>query len=98
MDRERTLQASGADSDGVIDERVCARHAGRRGCNRDPRRTPRFAEWQQVRAGCITGSMFVTARQRLKSGPSKGDYTAAAKDYAFRLPSSASAALRSMKA
>ena len=34
--------------------------------------------WKKARAGCITGSMFATARQRLKSGPSKGDYTTAA--------------------
>lgn len=42
-------------------------------------------EWHQARAGCITASMFSVARQRLKTGPSKGDYSAAAKDYAFRL-------------
>ena len=42
-------------------------------------------EWQQARAGCITGSMFATAREKLKGGPNKGDYTTAAKDYAFRL-------------
>ena len=42
-------------------------------------------EWHQARAGCITGSMFATAREKLKGGPNKGDYTAAAKDYAFRL-------------
>lgn len=43
------------------------------------------AEWHQARAGCITASMFSVARQRLKTGPNKGDYAAAAKDYAFRL-------------
>lgn len=42
-------------------------------------------EWHQARAGCITGSMFATAREKLKGGPNKGDYTTAAKDYAFRL-------------
>ena len=42
-------------------------------------------EWHQARAGVITGSMFATARQRLKSGPNKGGFTAAALDYAFRL-------------
>jgi len=42
-------------------------------------------EWHAARAGCITGSMFATARGKLKGGPNKGDYTTAAKDYAFRL-------------
>lgn len=42
------------------------------------------SEWFAARAGCITGSMFVEARKRLKSGPCKGDFTTAAKDYAFR--------------
>lgn len=43
------------------------------------------AEWHQARAGCITASMFETARSKLKSGPNKGQPTAAALDYAFRL-------------
>lgn len=42
-------------------------------------------EWHQARAGAITASMFSTARKRLKSGPNKGDYSEAAKDYAFRV-------------
>ncbi|MBX3704016.1 MAG: YqaJ viral recombinase family protein [Steroidobacteraceae bacterium] len=42
-------------------------------------------EWHQARCGAITASMFATARSRLKTGPSKGDFTAAAKDYAFRV-------------
>ncbi|WP_186084836.1 lambda exonuclease family protein [Burkholderia gladioli] len=42
-------------------------------------------EWHRARAGCITASMFATARERLKTGPSKGDYSAKAKEYAFRL-------------
>lgn len=42
-------------------------------------------EWKNARAGCVTASMFKTARARLKSGPAKGDYTEAAKNYAFRL-------------
>lgn len=41
--------------------------------------------WKVARCGLITASMFKVARTRLKSGPSKGDYSAAAKDYAFRL-------------
>lgn len=43
------------------------------------------AEWHQARAGRITASMFETARSKLKSGPNKGQPTAAALDYAFRL-------------
>lgn len=42
-------------------------------------------EWHASRAGVITASMFGVARSRLKSGPNKGEYTAAALDYAFRL-------------
>lgn len=42
-------------------------------------------EWHAARAGVITASMFKVARQRLKSGPNKGDFTEAAKNYAFRL-------------
>ncbi|WP_435639375.1 lambda exonuclease family protein, partial [Carnimonas bestiolae] len=37
------------------------------------------------RAGVITASMFEEARKKLKSGPNKGQPTAAANDYAFRL-------------
>lgn len=42
-------------------------------------------EWLQSRCGVVTASMFKVARERLKSGPNKGDFTEAAKDYAFRL-------------
>ncbi|WP_337054032.1 lambda exonuclease family protein [Pseudoxanthomonas sp. USHLN014] len=42
-------------------------------------------EWHRARAGVITASMFSTARQRLKSGPNKGELSEAAKNYAFRL-------------
>lgn len=42
-------------------------------------------EWLQARTGAITASMFSECRKRLKSGPNKGDFTAAAKQYAFRL-------------
>lgn len=41
--------------------------------------------WHRARAGVITASMFKVARERLKSGPNKGQYSAAAKKYAFRL-------------
>ena len=42
-------------------------------------------EWHQARAGVITASMFKVARSRLKSGKNAGDFTEAAKNYAFRL-------------
>lgn len=42
-------------------------------------------EWKQARAGVITASMFKTARERLKSGPNKGQPTEAGRNYAFRL-------------
>lgn len=42
-------------------------------------------EWHNARAGVITASMFKVARERLKSGPNKGDFTERAKNYAFRL-------------
>lgn len=42
-------------------------------------------EWHAARAGVITASMFATCREKLKSGPSKGEFAAAAGDYAFRL-------------
>jgi hypothetical protein len=42
-------------------------------------------EWHSARAGAITASMFKVARERLKSGPNKGDFTEKAKNYAFRL-------------
>lgn len=42
-------------------------------------------EWHAARAGCVTASMFETARGKLKSGPNKGQPTAAALDYAFKL-------------
>lgn len=38
-------------------------------------------EWHQARVGVITASMFADCRHKLKSG----DYSAAAKKYAFRL-------------
>lgn len=41
--------------------------------------------WHQSRCAVITASMFGVARERLKSGPNKGDFSAKAKDYAFRL-------------
>lgn len=48
--------------------------------------TPQGSEaWHAVRSGCITASMFRVAREKLKTGPNKGDFSAAAKDYAFRL-------------
>lgn len=42
-------------------------------------------EWHAARAGVITASMFVVARERLKSGKNAGQFTAKARDYAFRL-------------
>lgn len=42
-------------------------------------------EWKRARAGVITASMFKTARERLKSGPNKGQPSEAARNYAFRL-------------
>lgn len=42
-------------------------------------------EWHAARAGVITASMFVVARERLKVGPGKGGLSAMAKAYAFRL-------------
>lgn len=42
-------------------------------------------EWHRARAGAITASMFSEVRKRMKSGPNKGDFSQAAKDYAFRL-------------
>lgn len=42
-------------------------------------------EWKQARAGVITASMFKVAREKLKSGPNKGQPSEAAKNYAFRL-------------
>jgi hypothetical protein len=42
-------------------------------------------EWHNARAGVITASMFKVARERLKSGTNKGDFTQAAKKYAFKL-------------
>lgn len=42
-------------------------------------------EWHSARAGVITASMFSTCRQKLKSGPSKGDFSSEAQAYAFRL-------------
>lgn len=42
-------------------------------------------EWFQARAGVITASMFDECRKTLKSGPNKGQPSAKAKEYAFRL-------------
>lgn len=42
-------------------------------------------EWHHARAGVVTASMFAETRKRMKSGPNKGDFSQAAKDYAFRL-------------
>jgi len=42
-------------------------------------------EWLAARAGVITASMFKVARERLKSGPNKGEPTQAARKYAFKL-------------
>ncbi len=42
-------------------------------------------EWFEARAGVITASMFSEVRRRLKSGENAGDYTQAAKEYAFKL-------------
>ena len=42
-------------------------------------------EWHEARAGVVTASMFKVARQRLKTGKNAGDFTEAAKNYAFRL-------------
>lgn len=44
-------------------------------------------EWHAARAGCITASNFKLTRAsaRLKSVPNKGEYSEAAKNYAFRL-------------
>lgn len=41
--------------------------------------------WHEARAGVITASMFKVARAKLKSGKNTGQFTEAAKDYAFRL-------------
>lgn len=41
--------------------------------------------WFAARAGVITASMFSAVRKRLKTGPNKGDHSAEAKNYAFRL-------------
>ena len=42
-------------------------------------------EWHKARAGSITASMASTIRDTYKSGKNKGEYKAAARDYAFRL-------------
>lgn len=41
--------------------------------------------WLRDRIGAVTGSMFTECRKRLKSGANKGDFSQAAKDYAFKL-------------
>lgn len=41
--------------------------------------------WHNERSGAITASMFTECRKRLKSGPNKGDFSNAAKQYAFKL-------------
>lgn len=50
--------------------------------HRAPQGSP---DWHAARAGCITASNFKLTRQRLKTGPNKGEFTEAAKDYAFRV-------------
>ncbi len=42
-------------------------------------------EWHAARAGVITASMFRVAREKLKTGPNKGQPSSAARNYAFRL-------------
>ena len=42
-------------------------------------------EWFADRAGAITGSMFGTVMDKYKTGKQKGQWKAAAHDYAFRL-------------
>ena len=42
-------------------------------------------EWHAARAGVITASMFSTCRQKLKSGPSKDDFSSEAQAYAETL-------------
>lgn len=41
--------------------------------------------WHDGRIAAATASNFEECRKRLKSGPNKGDFSKAAKDYAFRL-------------
>lgn len=41
--------------------------------------------WFSERIGAVTASMAAECRKRLKSGPNKGDFSQAAKDYAFKL-------------
>lgn len=42
-------------------------------------------EWMQHRAGKITASNFWLTRDKLKTGKHKGEYSAAARQYAFKL-------------
>jgi hypothetical protein len=42
-------------------------------------------EWHKARCACITASNFAEVRKRLKSGPNKGDFSQAAKQYAFKI-------------
>lgn len=42
-------------------------------------------DWFAARIGACTASNFAECRKRLKSGKNKGDFTSAAKQYAFRL-------------
>ena len=42
-------------------------------------------DWHRARAGVVTASMFKVAREKLKTGPDKGQPSKAARDYAFRL-------------
>lgn len=42
-------------------------------------------EWLAARAGKITASNFIEIRKKMKTGPRKGDFSAAADDYAFRI-------------
>lgn len=42
-------------------------------------------EWKAARCGLVTASMLHTIQQRLKSGPNKGGYNAAAEAYASKI-------------
>lgn len=42
-------------------------------------------KWLDDRKGAVTASMFAEVKKRLKSGENKGDFSQAAKDYAFKL-------------
>ena len=42
-------------------------------------------QWHKARAGRVTASKFQVARSRLTKGPNAGDFTEAAKNYAFNV-------------